>query len=505
MVSEIRDKKDEVETLYHHALSRNILISKEALEFILFNGISLKKVKDYLNELPEGILSVDNLKELIQQTTTPSDQVEFEVLRTSTKHLAKNYEGSVKDIWTFNTDFESKTSVDNFLNYFRDRYKKIKSLLLQRNGVKNIVSIEKLKSHTFNESVSIIAMIREKDDYGKGSLRFLIEDDTDEIIAYVDEKIYDVAKNVVEDDVIALKGKLNASKKYFIVEEIFYPDIPLPTNDSITKIEDPLTAAFISDLHFGSAQFIEKAMTRFLKWINSDDKDASRLKYLFILGDNVDGVGIYPDQEKELLMKNIYDQYKAFEEFLLKIPEHIEIIVIPGNHDAVRLAEPQPILPEKYLENAHKMKNIHFKTNPAFVEIHGRDSAKGIKVLMYHGYSFNALIDTLTDIRKVARDKPTVVMKEILKRRHLAPIYGSTLIAPKEIDNHVIDVIPDIFASGDLHSHDVSNYKGVTLISASTWQAQTSFQDRVGHVANPGKLTIVDLQQRNTRVIDLLG
>lgn len=491
-----------VNELYMLALKHNILITREAVEFILYNGINLERVKDLLMKKEPGFLEIKDLESIIR--TTGEDK-EIEVLSASSSFLARNYEGKIERIWKFNTDFESKTSVENFLNYFRDRYKKMRSLLLQRHGVRNVVSIEKLLSYKLNDDVSLIAMVREKHDGRKGNLKFLIEDDTGELFAFVDESAYNIAKNVVEDDVIAFRGRLNASKKYFIIKEIFYPDIPLPTNNSVAHINDPLTAAFISDLHFGSAKFIENAMQQFFKWLYSDDDYAKRLKYLFILGDNVDGIGIYPDQEKELLMHNIYDQYKALEDFLLKIPEHIEIIIIPGNHDAVRLAEPQPVLPKKYLENVYSFKNIHFETNPAMVNIHGFDGNKGINVLMYHGYSFNALIDTLTDIRKVARDKPTIVMKEILKRRHLAPIYGSTLLAPKEIDNHVIDIVPDIFASGDLHSHDVSNYKGVTLISSSTWQAQTSFQDRVGHVANPGKLTLVDLQTRKTKVIDLLG
>ncbi len=496
----LKSQDEKINELYLWALKHNILITKDAIEYILYKGIDLDKVKNMLTTKEPGFLEAKELRELENQ-----EKKEIEILPATSSFLAKNYDGNVKRVWEFNTDFESKTSVENFLNYFRDRYNKIRSLLLQRQGIRNVVSIEKLTSYKINEEVSLIVSIREKHDRGKGDLKFLIEDDTGEILAFVDENIYDIAKNIVEDDVVAFKGKLNGSKKYFIIKEVFYPDIPIPTNESIAHTKEPLTSAFLSDLHFGSAQFIEKAMQRFFKWLYSDDDYAKRLKYLFILGDNVDGVGIYPDQEKELLMHNIYDQYKAFEEFLLKIPEHIEVIVIPGNHDAVRLAEPQPILPKKYLEEAYNLKNLHFETNPAMVNIHGFDSEKGINVLLYHGYSFNALIDTLTDIRKVARDKPTIVMKEILKRRHLAPIYGSTLLAPKEIDNHVIDIIPDIFASGDLHSHDVSNYKGVTLISASTWQAQTSFQDRVGHVANPGKLTLVDLQMRKTKVIDLLG
>ena len=72
---------------------------------------------------------------------------------------------------------------------------------------------------------------------------------------------------------------------------------------------------------------------RFLKWINcelgneSQKQIASKVKYIFILGDLVDGCGVYPDQEKELVIKDIKEQYKACADFLSKIPKKIKLII----------------------------------------------------------------------------------------------------------------------------------------------------------------------------------
>ena len=71
---------------------------------------------------------------------------------------------------------------------------------------------------------------------------------------------------------------------------------------------------------------------------------ASQVKYVFVVGDLVDGVGIYPGKDKELTITDIYSQYEECATLLAKIPKHIKIIVCPGNHDAMRVAEPQPCL-----------------------------------------------------------------------------------------------------------------------------------------------------------------
>ena len=49
-------------------------------------------------------------------------------------------------------------------------------------------------------------------------------------------------------------------------------------------------------------------------------------------------------------------------------------------------------------------------------------------------------------IPDLAHDQPANTMKELLKCRHLAPIYGKkTQIAPTSKDWMIIDKVPDIF------------------------------------------------------------
>ncbi|MEZ5334217.1 MAG: hypothetical protein R2741_02730 [Methanolobus sp.] len=51
------------------------------------------------------------------------------------------------------------------------------------------------------------------------------------------------------------------------------------------------------------------------------------------------------------------------------IPKHIKIIISPGNHDAVRQAEPQPKLPECIRE--YFPENVTFVGNPSIVDLDG--------------------------------------------------------------------------------------------------------------------------------------
>ena len=53
-------------------------------------------------------------------------------------------------------------------------------------------------------------------------------------------------------------------------------------------------------------------------------------------------MGIYPGQDKELAIPDLFGQYSEFARLLELLPEWVECVMLPGNHDAVRPAEPQP-------------------------------------------------------------------------------------------------------------------------------------------------------------------
>jgi DNA polymerase II small subunit len=297
-----------------------------------------------------------------------------------------------------------------------------------------------------------------------------------------DAELQKIAGSLLSDQFIMARigfGK-NAG---FIIKDLISPDIP---DQASNKSETETYAAFLSDLHIGSKYFMEDEFTEFVLWLSSPDPIARKIRFVLICGDLVDGVGIYPNQDKELVCQTIEEQLKKAEYLLSRIPNYIKIFIIPGNHDPGRRALPQPAIPKKYNSVLWEKENVFMVGNPAVV------SLNGVKVMMFHGQSIDDIVKTTPGL---SYDKPTNVMKHLLRARHLSPIYGSqTPIAPEMEDLMVIDEIPDIFHVGHVHRAELDMYKGILLLNSGSWQKQTPFQASVGMTPNPGIALMVNLK-----------
>ncbi len=292
---------------------------------------------------------------------------------------------------------------------------------------------------------------------------------------------------VMLDEVIGVTGTLSNDGNMLFVNNIMQPDIPLKTNNELGQRNCKGKAVLISDMHVGSNTFLKNEWLNFIEWI----KKSNDINYLVIAGDIVDGIGIYPNQEKELQINDIYEQYQAAAQYLNQIPGHIKIVLSPGNHDAVRQAEPQPAFPDRIKSFFNK--DIIFVGNPAVISI------EGVRVLIYHGRSIDDLIATIPGMKY---KDPTRPMIEMLKCRHLSPIYGSRVsIAPEKQDHLVIETPPDILHCGHVHTVGCAKYRGVTIVNSGTWQSQTEFQRRMNLDPDPAKAVVVDLSNLNTTII----
>ncbi len=170
----------------------------------------------------------------------------------------------------------------------------------------------------------------------------------------------------------------------------------------------------------------------------------------------------------------------------------------PGQHDAVRVAEPQPAVGEDYAPELHALSNLTLVTNPCFVSI-----VDGFNVLMYHGASFHGVINDIESLRvSNAHDTPTKVVKELLKRRHLAPSHSAVIYIPGDKDPLFISRIPDILTNGEVHKADVDSYNNILLISNSCWQSQTLFEEKVGNHPDPCKVPMLNLKTREIKILD---
>ena len=474
-------------------INKGIIIEQEALEHILSNNLNTNLILSTLQDNDILFLTKEELLKTASSIESKEIVVKGDIKE---KNIAKFIEGSVDFIKNDSRRRDLK-EIDHFINYFNDRYNFLKNILLRHTELKNVISLKRLSNMKNVKGVAVIGMVVDARLTKNGHTFIELEDPSGglNVIALQNKNL---GERLMLDEVIGIVGDL--SDNTLFANSIIYPDF---IHKKETIIKDTIKAVFISDLHFGSKEFIDKIRTRFLRWINDASGSALNVKYLCIAGDLVDGVGIYPGQEEDLAVKDIYAQYKLFEDFIEKIPEHIEIIVCPGNHDAVRQAEPQPAVGKDLLSRAYKLNNIHLTTNPSTFDIH-KNNSEGLRVLMYHGYSFTRLIDSVPFLRARGTTQPQHILKEVLIKRHLAPTFGSTLIIPNSVDELVIRDVPDVLHTGDLHSFAVDKYNGVLMLSTSTFQDQTPFMDRVGHTANPGKITLLNLNDKRVTIEDFM-
>ena len=366
----------------------------------------------------------------------------------------------------------------DFARYFRHRFHTIARMLRSHAELAGAMEIGRAKKLTRDTSfIGIVTDVRTT----KNGHRILeIEDETDSVSVLLPADSSLASEGIVDDEVIGVVGRSN-ERGLFIAKSLVHPDIPV--SKGFPRTEAGIRVAFMSDIHVGSRTFLADRWARFREWACDGDAIARSLRYLVLVGDVVDGIGVYPRQDEELVIDDIYAQYEALSSMLKELPDHLKVILLPGNHDAVRPAEPQPALPQSIQKLFDS--NVAFVGNPVTLSLHG------VRILAYHGRSMD---DFVSSVPALSYTRPLDAMREMLRKRHLAPIYGGkTPIAPEAEDHLIIDQVPDIFATGHVHAAGVGEHRGVVLVNSSTWQAQTSFQKMHNIEPVAARLPIVDL------------
>ena len=377
--------------------------------------------------------------------------------------------------------------IGDLITYFQSRYEKLSKILKQRPDLKMTTKVADIEDG--QTTLNLILMVKEIRSTKNGHKFIEFEDDTGSIsilFSNKNEELFADAEKLVRDEVVGVIA--NKDGDFVIANQLIYP--------GVTRIEEKemdFGIVFLSDVHIGSLTFLEDAFQKFIDWINCEygneeqRKVAEDVKYLIVAGDIVDGIGVYPNQDKELSIKDIRKQYDEAARFLGNIRSDIKIIITPGNHDASRLAEPQPAVPEEYAKSLYKLNNVEFVSNPAVV------SLDGIHVLIYHGESFNELPMA---IKGLSYEKNEFMMEELLRKRHLAPIYGERTPLASELEDYlVIEEIPDIFHTGHIHINSYKKYNGIHMINSGTFQTQTEYQKIKNIEPTPAQVPVIDKGQ----------
>jgi len=450
---------------------------------------------------PETLAILDDESVIKKIINLPENSNEGEI-----REVLKS-KGQVRIIKSYKEEAK-KGSVEDFTAYFNTRYNKLKEMLQRKRELQDAISIKRVLSKTEKEKISIIGMVYEKGITKNNNIILTLEDPTGQINVVVNKNrpdVFRMAEDCVCDEVIGIAGV--SSRKIIFADNIILPEVPA-TNE-LKKGPEDAYAIFTGDNHVGSRHFLHENFDNFIEWINgrlgSDEQKeiAKKVKYIFFVGDLVDGIGIYPAQFDDLEIKDITKQYSKLLEGIKKIPHHIQIIICPGNHDALRLTEPQPPLYSDYAQALYELPNIHIVSNPSIINIESTQNFGGFNVLLYHGASFHFYAEHVESIRREGGNKRAdLIMKFLLQRRHLAPEHSSVTYTPMpDKDPLLIDIVPDFFATGHIHRSTVSSYRNVTMLNCSCWIGMTDFQEKVGLIPEPSRVIAVNLQTRETKVM----
>ena len=437
-----------------------------------------------------------------EQNSTQNEKLELlEHQTTEGKDVfhpyAKDVEANINVIEDPTGKLTSNGTIEEYLQYFKDRFKRIERLLRQRIDVRAATPISEAVKSPARTRLKIICMIAEKRET-KRNIILTVEDlqaTATVLVAYNAREIYRKAQRLLPDQVVCIAVSKTRSN-LFLAEDIILPEIGQKPQ---RRSPDPVYAVLTSDIHMGSTKFTEEAFSRFVLWLNGkygNDKMkeiAGHVKYLLVAGDIVDGVGVYPKQMKELVIKDVHKQYRLASKLIEKIPDYIEVLISPGNHDAPRKALPQPAIAEDYVKDLQESGRVHSLGNPCLV------SLNNVEVLMSHGRSLDDVIATVPGLN---HNHPEKAMKILLQSRHLAPSYGGkTMLSPENRDFLVIERVPDIFHSGHIHVVGCCNHRGVLVVNSGGWQDQTDYMQKLGLVPTPGKVPLVNLQTLETNVL----
>jgi DNA polymerase II small subunit len=373
---------------------------------------------------------------------------------------------------------------EGFARLFRDRYDRLLSVVKKRPDTRGVGTTSAGRSAAQGQKVKVAGLLSNRINR-RERVEVTLDDPSGTLrVVCQSEDVVKAAREAPLDSMVVLEVSRSRSGQLY-ADDFTLPDVP---ERRFSGTAHRAYAVLLSDLHIGSKMFLADDFERFVQWINGklgDPDIIGRIRYVVIAGDLVDGVGVYPGQEFQLADRNPRSQYEAAAKFLERIPSRIQIVVAPGNHDAVRQALPQPAVASDMAESLHRMENVRWVGDPAYVKL------QGVTFLIYHGKSLDDVIATTPEL---AYSKPVDAMKLLLRSRHLAPTYGKrTAISPELRDFMVVDPVPDVFHGGHVHAYGEANYRGTLIVNSGTWQGQTNFQSNMGMEPTPSIIPVVDL------------
>jgi len=342
--------KKELTFALNYALNKGFQIHPDA--FKILENLDVRKLEKIIKEVVREKtkqklfqINQDDLETYLGIKDDPTLQSEIKVLSDPT------------------TKITTGEGVKGYNALFSSRFNKLKKIISDRPESRKLKSIASVKTVKSEDDMYVCGLVTTRNSE-RNITKLVLEDPSGSFEGIVfDSELQKTAGTLLTDQFVMARISLGKNSG-FIIKDLIQPDIP---DQPINKSETEACAVFLSDLHIGSKYFMEEEFREFVSWLSSPDPVARKIRFILIGGDIVDGVGIYPNQDKELVCQTIEEQLKKVEDLISKIPKNMKIIIMPGNHDPGRRALPQPAIPKKYNSSLWEMENVVMVGYPAVV------------------------------------------------------------------------------------------------------------------------------------------
>lgn len=483
-----------LEEIYEEVGELGKIITLDAEEYLKkkLDVIDIDKIIQEIREVNDMFITKKLLTELIEKEG-------LKKIETKIKNEIEYTKPKIEIVYNPGEKVTRGSGFNEYHNLFISRYKKLRAPILKKMKTVNQDFLATLNLEK-KENYNVIGILYSKK-ISKDRIWIEVEDETGIKKILISRKNNEILYRIINDiplDTVLGLNVIILKNNIILAKEAYLPNV-IPNNK---ESREEIYVVFTSDLHIGSEKFLENEFLRFVEMMNRNLEDPTlfnmflKIKYLIIAGDIVDGIGIFPDQEKELIITDIREQYKYAYNLLKKLPKNIKIIIIPGNHDATRKALPQPPINREYAREFYEDNRFIMLGNPVHLMIHD------VSTYVYHG---DFLQDIFTLIPGVTQNNIDKAMRILLESRHAAPTFGVwTRIGPEPVDKLILPEKLDILHTGHIHRISIGNYNNILMINSGTWQEQTNYQKSNGYVPTPGKVPIVNLKTKKVFLINLL-
>src|SRR2546427_11156022 len=335
------------EELLAFVSNRGTLLEPDAIEFLLTQGDPVERLEAFLGSCLETpfVVTLDDVmrageiaRKAAAQITTraaaaPPAGLADAFIPASFRRLgekAADRDPDVRILRDITGHSTCEGTLADFTRYFRHRFQVLRNMLRSRHELMGAQEIAKARRST--REVRIIGIVADVRTTKNGHRIMDLEDDAEQISVLLPAESALASEPVVLDEVVGGIGTGN-DRGLLIAVALVRPDVP--TVKAFHGAPDHGRVAFMSDIHVGSRTFLEDKWSKVSAWLGGDDEIARSIRYLVVSGDVVDGIGVYPRQDEELSIDDVYAQYEALARMLAALPDRLKVIMLPGNHDAV--------------------------------------------------------------------------------------------------------------------------------------------------------------------------